>query len=87
MQKEEVTPKELHQAKTLLLRKITLSESSVDDIANGLLQRSLKGLPLDEPIIAARHYVKITSGQVKSAFAKWINTGNLVQVTLGPNPK
>jgi zinc protease len=87
MQKEEVTPKELHQAKTLLLRKITLSESSVDDIAYGLLQRSLEGLPLDEPTIAAKHYVKITSGQVKAAFAKWINTNNLVQVTLGPNPK
>ncbi len=87
MQKEDVTPKELHQAKTLLLRKITLSESSVDDIAYGLLRRSIDGLPLDEPIIAARHYVKLTAGQVKAAFAKWIDTDNLVQVTEGPNPK
>jgi len=87
MQKEEVTPKELHQAKSLLLRKITLSESSVDDIAYGLLHRSLAGLPLDEPTIAARHYVSLTAGQVKAAFAKWMDTGNLIQVTLGPNPK
>ncbi|GMT46360.1 MAG: proteinase [bacterium] len=87
MQKEDVTPKELRQAKSLLLRKITLSESSVDDIASGLLQRSLKGLPLDEPTIAARHYISLTAGQVKAAFAKWMDTGNLVQVSLGPTPK
>ncbi len=87
MQKEAVTAKELRQAKSLLLRKITLSESSVDDIASGLLSRSLEGLPLDEPTIAAKHYVSLTAGQVKAAFAKWINTGNLVQVTLGPGSK
>jgi len=87
MQKEEVSPKELRMAKSVLLRKITLSESSIDDIAGGLLQRSLKGLPLNQPVIAAKHYVKITSGQVKAAFAKWLYPNNLVQVTLGPNPK
>ena len=87
MQKEDVTPKELRQAKSLLLRKITLSESSVDDIASGLIHRSLAGLPLDQPTIAARHYVSISAGQVKAAYAKWLNTGNLVQVTLGPTPK
>ena len=87
MQKEEVSPKELRMAKSVLLRKITLSESSIDDIAGGLLQRSLKGLPLNQPVIAAKHYVKTTSGQVKAAFAKWLYPNNLVQVTLGPNPK
>ncbi len=87
MQKEEVTPKELNQAKSLLLRKITLSESSVNDIAYGLLHRSLTGLPLNEPTLAARHYVSLTAGQVKAAFAKWMDTGNLIQVSLGPNPK
>lgn len=87
MQKEEVTSKELRQAKSLLLREITLSESSVDEIANGLLHRSLTGLPLNEPTIAARHYVSLSAGQVKSAFSKWLNIGNLVQVTEGPNPK
>ncbi len=87
MQKEDVTSKELRQAKSLLLRKMTLSESSVDDIASGLLQRSLAGLPLDQPTIAAKHYVSLTAGQVKAAFAKWMDTGNLVQVTQGPSPK
>ncbi len=87
MQKEEVTSKELRQAKSLLLRKMTLSESSVDDIASGLLHRSLEGLPLNEPTIAAKHYIALTAGQVKAAYAKWLDTGNLVQVTLGPVSK
>ena len=87
MQEQEVTPKELRQAKSLLLRKITLSESSVDDIAGGLLNRSIEGLPLDQPTVAAKHYVSVSAAQVKSAFAKWLDTGNLIQVTLGPGPK
>ena len=87
MQKEEVTSKELRQAKALLLRQMTLSESSIDDIAGGLLNRSLAGLPLDEPTIAANHYISLKAGQVKAAFTKWVEPGNLVRVTLGPNPK
>jgi len=87
MQNEEVTPKELRQAKSLLLREITLSESSINAIARGLLNRSLEGLPLDEPTVAAKHYVSLTASQVKSAFVKWIDTGNLIQVTEGPSPK
>ncbi|MBE0650810.1 MAG: insulinase family protein [Bacteroidales bacterium] len=87
MQNEEVSPKELLQAKSLLLREITLSESSEDDIAGGLLSRSLEGLPLDEPTIAAKHYVSLSAKQVKDAFAKWVNTDNLIQVSEGPEPK
>ncbi|MBN2615420.1 MAG: insulinase family protein [Bacteroidales bacterium] len=87
MQQQEVTDKELRQAKSLLLREITLSESSVDDIAGGLLSRSLEGLPLDEPTVAAKHYVSLSAKQVKDAFAKWIHTGYLIQVTEGPAPK
>src|SRR5208283_1013335 len=37
MQKEDVTPSELQQAKALLLRQIPLAESSEDAIAGGLL--------------------------------------------------
>ena len=87
MQKEKVTPKELRQAKALLIRKIPLSESSEDAIAGGLLSRAVNGLPLDEPTIAAHHYVNTTAEQVKAAFAKWVNTDNFVQVTQGPKPK
>ncbi len=87
MQKEKVTDKELKMAKSILLRQITLSESSIDDIAGGLLNRSLKDLPLQQPVIAAKHYISITSGQVQSAFTKWIHPENLVQVTMGPSPQ
>src|SRR5579863_3473667 len=56
MQKENVTPAELQQAKALLLRKIPLSESSEDGVAGGLLARAQIGLPLDEPLRAAKQY-------------------------------
>jgi predicted Zn-dependent peptidase len=48
-----VPPDELRQAKALLLRKIPLSESSVDDIAQGLIYRATHELPFDEQILAA----------------------------------
>lgn len=87
MQQENVTPKELNQAKSLLLREITLSESSTNAIAKGLLNRSIEDLPLDEPTIAAQHYVSLSADQVRAACAKWIKTENLVQVSEGPTPQ
>ncbi|HVB87036.1 MAG TPA: pitrilysin family protein [Candidatus Dormibacteraeota bacterium] len=87
IQKSPVTPEELHQAKALLLREIPLSEGSVSSIANGLLSRSLIGLPLNEPRIAAKHYQKLTAPEVQAAFAKWLRPDDLVEVVLGPNPK
>jgi zinc protease len=87
MRTNDVSPRELNQAKVLLLREIPLSESSVDGIAKGWLSRSALDLPLDEPIIAAHRYMKLTARDVRDAFAKWIRTGDLVQVTQGPPPK
>jgi zinc protease len=87
MQKSPVTPDELRQAKTILVREIPLSESSTHGIARKLLHYSLEGLPLDESVRAAKHYLEATSPQVKEAFSKWIRTGDFVQVTLGPPPQ
>ena len=87
MQTEPVNANELRQAKAMLLRQIPLSESSEDSIAGGLISRSITGLPLDEPIVAAHHYVDLTADQVQAAFAKWFRPGDLVQVTEGPNPQ
>jgi zinc protease len=87
MQTAPVTANELRQAKAMLLRQIPLSESSEDRIAGGLLSRARIGLPLDEPSIAAHHYVELTGEQVQAAFAKWLRPGDLVQVTEGPNPQ
>ena len=87
MQKENVTPAELQQAKALLLRQIPLGESSEDGLASGLLARAQVGLPLDEPVRAAKLYFSITAEQVREAFAKRIRTDGLVQVVRGPAPQ
>jgi zinc protease len=87
MRTKPVPPEELLQAKILMLRKIPLSQSSVDSIADGYINRSMKDLPLDEPMRAAEHYRVITADQVRDAFTKWIDPGRLVQVTLGSVPK
>jgi zinc protease len=87
MRTKKVSSRELKQAQVLLLREIPLSESSVERVAKGWLSRSTLDLPLDEPIIAARRYVKLKAGDVREAFAKWVRPDNLVQVTQGPEPK
>jgi zinc protease len=84
MQTNEVTARELHQAKLMLLRDIPLAESSVDYIARGWLKYSTLDLPLDEPVRAARIYVKLTPDDVKTVFAKWLRPDDLVEVTQGP---
>jgi zinc protease len=86
MQTQPATGDEIHRAKALLLREIPLAESSVDSIAGGLLGRAIIGLPLDEPVRAARRYVKLTAQDVEAAFAKWVRPQDLVQATEGPAP-
>jgi zinc protease len=87
MQTEPVSPEELRQAQTMLLREIPLKESSLSSIALGLISRSLLDLPLDEPTVAAKRYVSLTAPQVQEAFAKWLRLPDLVQVTEGPAPQ
>jgi len=87
MQTKPVTAGELEQAKILLLRNIPLSESSIHGIASGLLDRSVRDLPLDEPITAAKRYLTLTAADVQAAFAKWVKVEDLAQIVLGPQPK
>jgi zinc protease len=70
MQKNEVSPSELRQAKVLLRREIPLSESRVDRIAAESLNRTVLELPLDEPIRAANRHMQLNAGAVRAAFAK-----------------
>jgi len=84
MRTQDVSPDELHQAKALLLRQMVLNESSEDGVARGLLERALIGLPLDEPVLAARKYDEMTAGQVRAAFSKLIRPADLVQIARGP---
>ena len=87
MQKENVTPAELQQAKALLLRQIPLTESSEDGVAGGLLARAQIGLPLDEPLRSAKLYFAITADQVRAAFEKWVRPDGFVQIIRGPAPE
>jgi zinc protease len=87
MRTQDVSDAELHQAKALMLRQIPLSTSSEDAVAGALLGRAEIGLPLDEPVLAAKTYMALTADDVKNAFAKKIDTGNLVQVVRGPAPE
>jgi len=87
MQTKPVSADELRQAKTLLIRKIPLSESSVDGIVGTLLDLSQRELPLDEPVLAAKRYRGISAEQVRAAFRKWVRPADFVQVTLGPEGK
>jgi zinc protease len=87
MQKENVTPAELQQAKALVLRQLPLGESSEDAVAGGLLARAQLNLPLDEAARAAKRYISLSADDVRLAFAKWIRSDGFVQVVRGPAPQ
>jgi zinc protease len=87
MQKENVTPAELQQAKAMVLRQLPLGESSEDAVAGGLLARAQMNLPLDEAARAAKRYISMSADEVRLAFAKWIRPDGFVQVVRGPAPQ
>jgi zinc protease len=87
MRTQDVSAGELDQAKALLLRQLPLGESSETAVALGLLGRAEAGLPLDEPIIAARTYYALDAGAVRAAFARRIRPADFVQVVRGPVPQ
>jgi zinc protease len=78
---------EMQQAVAMLLREIPLGQASEASIADGLLARSVIGLPLDEPVRAAEKYKALSAEQVQTAFSKWIKPSDLVEVVEGPAPK
>jgi zinc protease len=86
MQTAPVGAAALLQAKSLLMTETALDEASVDDISDGLLERSTLGLPLDEPVRAARRYLALDARQVEAAFARRLRLKDLAQVTQGPEP-
>jgi len=87
MQKEDVTPAELQQAKALVLRQLSLRAASEDDLAGSLLGFAEMGLPLDELNRAANRYASLSAAEVRAAFAKWIRPEMFVQVVRGPAPQ
>lgn len=87
MRNTPVSPHELLRAKALLLRKIPLSESSVNGIAHGFIHRTRLDLPLDEPTRAAHRYLALSAVQVRDAFARWVRIDDLAEVIQGPGPR
>ncbi len=87
MRSTPVTADELTNAKQARIRSIPLGVSSVNAIARSLLRWSTNGEPLDEPMVAAKHYIDMSATQVQDAFRKYVNPARLVQVVEGPAPK
>jgi len=87
LQSQPVGDEELLRVKALLLRRIPLSEASIDDIALGFIHRRDLNLPLDEPILAARRYIGLNPAEVQAAFQKWLRPNDLVRVSQGPTPQ
>lgn len=87
MQTTYVTPDELQQARAILLRRMPLSEASIDRIGQGFLDRAELDLPLDEPTIAAQHYLALSAADIQAAFSKWLRPDDLVRVSEGPTPQ
>ncbi len=87
MRNTPVKPSELTNAKQARIRSIPLEVSSVNNIARSLLAWSINGEPLDEPMVAARHYLDLSAAQVQDAFRKYVHPTHLAQVVQGPTPK
>ncbi|MBI5014861.1 MAG: insulinase family protein [Deltaproteobacteria bacterium] len=84
LQEVPIGPAELERAKSLLIRQLALANADVEGVAEGLLERSLNGLPLDEPVAAAERYRDLTAEEVRAAFARWLRPQDLAQVSLAP---
>ena len=87
MQSSAVSADALQRAKALLLRRIPLRQESQDAIADGLLDDAEAGLPLNEPALAAAHYISLSASDVTRAFARWIRPDGFAQVVVGPYPQ
>jgi len=86
MQNAPVSQAELDNARQYEIRSIPVEVSSVNRIARALLNWSYKGEPLNQPMIAADHYLHLTAQEVQEAFRKYLKPSNLVQVVQGPAP-
>jgi zinc protease len=86
MQDSTVQDDELTNARQYEIRSIPVGVSSVDGIAQSLLNWSYEGEPLDQPMVAAKQYLTLTAADVRAAFGKYVDLAHLVQVVEGPKP-
>lgn len=86
MQNTPVKDEELTNARQYEIRSIPVSVASIDSIGRSLLSWAWHGEPLDQPMVAAKYYMDLTSEQVQAAFKKYLKPQNLTQVVQGPKP-
>lgn len=86
MQDSLVNNKELKNARQAKIRNIPVGISSINAIAYSLLDWNEKGLPLNQPMIAAKHYLHINAKQIRAAFKQYVKPDNLAQIVQGPIP-
>ena len=87
MRQAPVKDEELANARQFEVRSIPLEVSSESRIARALLDWSYLDEPLDQPMLAARHYLDLTAQEVREAFRKHLRPRHLVQVVAGPAPQ
>jgi zinc protease len=86
MQSDTIKATEMKNARQAELRGIPASVSSVNAIARSLLSWSWHGEPLNEPMVAAKHYLHTSPKQIEAAFKKYLKPDHFVQVVEGPKP-
>ena len=86
MQRAGVRDDELNNARQYQIRSIPLEVAGVNRIARSLLNWSYRGEPLNQPMIAAAHYLELTAQQVQDALQRYLQPQRWVQVVQGPAP-
>jgi zinc protease len=86
MQNTPVKEAELTNARQYEIRSIPVGVASITSIARSLLTWAWHGEPLDQPMVAAKHYMELTPEQVQAAFKKYLRPQNLTQAVQGPTP-
>ncbi len=84
MQEHPVSDNELTLAKASLLRSLPQQRASTDGLAMEDLYLVDRGLPLDQPQIAAHAYFATTAAGLQAAFRKWLRPQDLAEVVKGP---
>ncbi|QAU23199.1 insulinase family protein [Dyella sp. M7H15-1] len=86
MQNTPVKAEELNNARQYEIRSIPISVASINSIGRSLLSWAWHGEPLDQPLVAAKHFLSMTPEQVQAAFKKYLRPHSLMQVVQGPPP-
>lgn len=86
MQTTPIKQSELDNARQYEIRSIPVGVSSISSIARSLLDWAWHDEPLNQPMVAAKHYLTLTPAQVQAAFKKYLKPENLMKVVQGPPP-